>query len=104
LQAGECFEAELFADPAGQAALESSRQAFVRTLFEDSLAFAGCKMIRRVFGLAHVADLESIADPGRRAVCETRAVALARTMLVNSRDFSSIEDVAQAAASVSAVR
>ncbi|MDB5366874.1 MAG: mtnK [Rhodospirillales bacterium] len=104
LQGGECFEAELFADAEGQASLEASRQAFLRTLFEDSLAFAGAKMIRRVFGLAHVADLESITNSGRRAVCETRAVALARTLLVTPRQFSSIEDVADAAALVSAVR
>jgi 5-methylthioribose kinase len=97
---GECFAAELFADAAGGDALEHARQRFMSALFADSLAFAGCKMIRRIFGLAHVADLEMIADPDRRAACERRAVALARRLLLDPHGFAGIDDVAAAARDV----
>lgn len=34
----------------------------MNSLFEDMLGFAGAKMIRRILGIAHVEDLESIED------------------------------------------
>jgi 5-methylthioribose kinase len=38
------------------------------SLFADTLGFAGAKMIRRVLGVAHVEELESIADKDKRCV------------------------------------
>ena len=72
----------------------------MRVLFEDSLAFAGAKMIRRILGLAHVEDLESIADPQRRASCERKALRLGRELLVGATAFSDIADVTGAAEAV----
>ena len=51
-------------------------------------------------GLAHVEDLESIADPERRAACEINALRLGRELLLNARGFSDIADVAEAAKAV----
>jgi 5-methylthioribose kinase len=51
-------------------------------IWHDALGFAGCEMIRRIIGLAHVADFEAIIDPDRRAACERRAVLLARELLL----------------------
>ena len=39
---------------------------FLRGVLEDSLGFAGAKMIRRVVGIAHVEDLDGIADADAR--------------------------------------
>ena len=44
-------------------------------------------MIRRILGLAHVEDLESIADPDLRAICERKALKLARTLMVEGAKF-----------------
>jgi 5-methylthioribose kinase len=97
---GEAFVAGLFTSPQDEAALEAERRRFLRMLFEDSLAFGGLKMIRRILGLAHVEDLESIADPARRAVCERKALRLARTLVVEGAKFSDISDVIEAARAV----
>ena len=70
--AGDAYTASLFLSKDDQIALEKERGRFMRTLFEDTLAFAGAKMIRRILGLAHVEDLETIGDPDRRASCEAR--------------------------------
>ena len=35
---------------------------FLKATFRDALGFAGACMIRRLVGLAHVADMDSIAD------------------------------------------
>ena len=94
---GEAFVAGLFTSPQDQAALDAERRRFLRSLFEDALAFGGLKMIRRIFGLAHVEDLESIADPARRAICERKALRLARTLVVEAAKFSGVADVIEAA-------
>jgi 5-methylthioribose kinase len=54
-------------------------------------------MIRRILGLAHVEDLESIADPERRASCEAKALRLARELVVGAGGFSGLADVTGAA-------
>ena len=48
-------------------------------------------MTRRILGLAHVEDMESIADPDLRATCEKRALKLARSLMVERASFSDIE-------------
>lgn len=90
---GDSYVAELFSDPAGAAALSVQREAYMQTLFYDSLGFAGAKMIRRILGLAHVEDLESIEDPNLRAACETKALLLGRTLIVDRQSYSGISAV-----------
>jgi 5-methylthioribose kinase len=63
----------------------------LQRVWNHSLGFAGCKMIRRIFGLAHVEDFESIVDADLRAGCEQRAVALARAMLVDRHAYPTVE-------------
>jgi 5-methylthioribose kinase len=91
--AGDAYPADLFADEAGRVALEEERQRVLRQLYLDSLGFAAAKMIRRILGLAHVIELERIADPDRRALCELRALRLARDLMVNSERYPRIADV-----------
>ena len=94
---GDAYPRELFAEGSAATALETERQAVMARLYVDSIGFAAAKMIRRILGLAHVIDLEKIADPDRRALCETRALRLARELMVNRRRFDSIAAVADAA-------
>ena len=63
----------------------------MRRLFGEALGFAGCKMTRRILGLAHVEDLESIVNPDLRADCEKRALKLARALMVEGQGFGGIE-------------
>jgi 5-methylthioribose kinase len=51
-------------------------------LLRDSIGFAACKMIRRVLGVAHVIDLEQIADPVERARAESWTLSIAERMLL----------------------
>ena len=95
--ASETFAPGLFAGGAGPAALKEAQDAYLRRLFADSLGFAGCKMTRRILGLAHVEDLESIAQPDLRAECEKRALKLARTLMVEGAGFTDIKAVSDAA-------
>lgn len=64
---------------------------------QDTLGFAGMKMIRRVVGISHVDDLDGIADRPIRAGCEAHALALGKRLAVVSETFDggllSAEDV-----------
>lgn len=94
-RAGDAAPPSLFTVPSELAALQ---EAWRVRLFRDSLGFAGAKMIRRILGLAHVADLETIADPGLRARCERRALRFARELVVNTARYDGIGTVTAAAA------
>ena len=97
--AGDAFPAALFADAAGAEDLEAFRSKTMRRIFKDSVGFAGAKMARRILGLAHVEDLESITDPDRRAACEMSALRMARTLMVERASFSSIRAIRELAES-----
>jgi 5-methylthioribose kinase len=90
---GGAFPAGHFAGPGGARALAAAKRAHMRRLFVDSLGYAGTSMIRRTLGLAHNADMETIADPDRRASCERRTLALARELVVEAELFPDIAAV-----------
>ncbi len=96
-KAGVAYMPELFTDASGAEAFAAEKQRFMRTLFVDSVSFAGIKMIRRILGLAHTEDLESIADPALRARCETKVLTLARRIILEAEKFGGISDVTSAA-------
>ncbi|WP_339721344.1 S-methyl-5-thioribose kinase [uncultured Paraglaciecola sp.] len=69
------------------------RQAFLQQVLKDSLGFAACKMIRRILGVAKVADLMQFEDLKLRAKLETQALKMATKMLLNRQSYKSIADV-----------
>ncbi len=50
-------------------------------LLRDSLGFAGCKMIRRVIGLAHVADLDQILNKTIKNKAEILSLHIGRDLI-----------------------
>jgi 5-methylthioribose kinase len=75
--------------------LKSIQISYFKDLLIDTLKFAGVKMIRRIVGIAHVADLDSIADPDKRSVREKRALLFARQLILRTSQFVTINDVTQ---------
>jgi 5-methylthioribose kinase len=57
-------------------------------------------MARRILGLAHVEDLESIKDLDSRARCERCALNLARQLMSDRSSITSIAAVRQLAEAV----
>lgn len=95
--AGDVYNARLYADaPELQ---EKAIEQRLGAIWEDTLGFAACKIIRRILGLAHVEDFESITDQNMRAACERRALQFARDLLVNPKAYPHIKDLAAAAKS-----
>ena len=97
---GDVFTGTLFESTAERRAIEAERHRFVSNLFEDSLRFAGAKMIRRILGLAHVEDLESIENTRVRAACELNSLELARKLILDAPSFGHIRQVTAAARAI----
>ena len=76
----------------------------MKKLQQETLGFAAVKMIRRIVGLAHVEDFESISDTTLRAQCERKALHLAREMLVNKSTFDSLQAIIQRAREIQDAR
>jgi 5-methylthioribose kinase len=95
---------QLWSDPAqhtgflyGRTLLDSpeaiavSQEIFLKGLLADTLGFAGMKMLRRIVGIAHVEDLESIKDDQTRAICEIRGLQIAKMFIKSASDITTIE-------------
>lgn len=74
-------------------ALTAAQNSFIADIFTDTLGFAGMKMLRRIVGIAHVEDLESIADADVRSKCERRGLEIAKELIKNAQAYGTIEDV-----------
>ncbi|GAB7386720.1 S-methyl-5-thioribose kinase [Bacillaceae bacterium] len=66
---------------------------YLLRVLQDAAGFAGCKMIRRVIGLAHVADLETIEDDQQRARAERLALAIGQTLILKRESVRAIVDL-----------
>lgn len=73
--------------------LDTAQRSFLRQIFVDTLGFAGMKMLRRIVGIAHVEDLESIQDPVAKSVCERHGLEVAKELIKNASSYMTIEDV-----------
>lgn len=78
-------------DPALQN--ERYQARFLQQVFVDAIGYAGCELIRRTVGLAHVADLDKISDAKTRASCETHAIELGRRLILARQNLTSIEQL-----------
>ena len=69
-------------------------------IWDHAVGFAGCEIIRRIVGLSHVDDFESIAPLQRRAGCELKALRFARSLLNDRAAYRHVQEVVVAAAAV----
>jgi 5-methylthioribose kinase len=69
------------------------REDYLQRLLQDSIGFAGTKMIRRIIGLAHVADIQTIPDQEARAQAERMALTIGESLIHLNRHARSIEEV-----------
>ncbi|WP_126428509.1 S-methyl-5-thioribose kinase [Brevibacillus marinus] len=75
------------------ASVEGFWQEYVQNLLQDAAGFAGCKMLRRVIGLAGVADLNTIADERVRAEAERLALAIGQALILKRKEIHEGSDL-----------
>lgn len=66
---------------------------YMKRLLQDTIGYAGCKMIRRIIGLAHVADIDRIDDAETRARAERMALHIGKTLIKQHREINSIDEI-----------
>lgn len=93
----ETFEVEMRQQFANVQDISWSSKAFQdRFLLEtlqDACGYAGCEMVRRTVGFAHVYDLESIPSPELRAEAERLSLALGRALIKSSGKISNFTEL-----------
>ncbi|MHA3490543.1 S-methyl-5-thioribose kinase [Yersinia enterocolitica] len=67
-------------------------QLFLQQVWQDAVGYCGSELIRRTIGLAHVADLDSIADDEMRWACQRHALSLGHTLILAAPRIDSIDD------------
>ncbi|MBD0417068.1 S-methyl-5-thioribose kinase [Oryzicola mucosus] len=90
---GILYQASLFEDRNDPLASEQALNIVIDDIWREMLGFAGIEIHRRILGLAHNADFETIADPDRRAPCESKALKLGRHLAVNRQRIHSLRDI-----------
>ncbi|WP_095532646.1 S-methyl-5-thioribose kinase [Domibacillus epiphyticus] len=85
---------------------EDNKEAFARTegylkwlladIFEQATGFMGLEMIRRTIGLAHVKDLDGIADTETRLEAKRRSLSIGARFVKERRQFSTADELVEA--------
>ncbi|KQV01620.1 methylthioribose kinase [Mesorhizobium sp. Root102] len=95
---GMLYQKSLFEDQGDRLGAEQALDHVLHQIWTDLLGFAGIEVHRRILGLAHNADFETIADEDLRASCEAKALKFGRHLAVNRRQIHSVDEVNQLAA------
>lgn len=69
------------------------KESYMKRLLQDTIGFTGAKMVRRVVGLAHVADIDKIEDGQTRACAERKALAIGTALIKLNRRAGSIDEL-----------
>ncbi|KAL1061946.1 hypothetical protein V6Z11_D13G047900 [Gossypium hirsutum] len=96
-QTWDLFHQKLNKDESGKAYLPAIynliQEEYMKELFHDTLGFGIAKMIRRIGGVDHVEDFESIREGSIRADSEAKALELANSHLKEKQQFLAIGEV-----------
>lgn len=71
--------------------LDEFKRDFMKNIFSQSVGFAGCKIARRVFGIAGVEDIRGIEDRERRKEAEMIALRIGKDLILNYETVCDVE-------------
>lgn len=72
--------------------LSGVAETALKQIWEDTVGFAGCEVIRRTIGLAHVADLETVTPLEKQLELKRKSLKLGAT-LIKERNQHSVESL-----------
>ena len=91
---GDGYPAQLFNN---KHIIKKEQKKYLQNIYNDSIGFAGAKIIRRIFGFAHNIDFDWISDDKERATCENKCANLGIEMQINPTKFRDISSLIEAA-------
>lgn len=75
--------------------LKTYQEQYMQTLLQESIGFAGCKIIRRQFGIAGVEDIRGITDDALREKANRLAVGIGERFIKQYHTVKTIDDIMQ---------
>jgi 5-methylthioribose kinase len=72
---------------------EGFQSIYVEQLLRDTIGYAGCKIVRRVIGLAHVADIDKIEDASAKERAQRLALSIGKALIKHHRKAASFDEV-----------
>jgi 5-methylthioribose kinase len=76
-----------------QKELDEFKKDFMKNIFSQSVGFAGCKIARRVFGIAGVEDIRGIEDKQKRKEAELMALKVGKDLILNYETIYDVESL-----------
>jgi 5-methylthioribose kinase len=73
------------------------QDVYIAKVLRDTAGFAGCKIIRRIVGLSHVADIDTISDEQIRETAQRKALAIGKLLVLNHRSIQTGNDIVRLA-------
>jgi 5-methylthioribose kinase len=92
-RSGILYPRSVFEDRGDSLGAEQALDHVLSGIWIDMLGFAGVEMHRRILGLAHNAEFETIEDVDMRARCEAAALKLGRHLVVNRAQIHGLADI-----------
>lgn len=90
---GILYARTLYEDQGQGEVAEAALEQLLAEILEDLIGFAGIEMHRRILGLAHVAELDTIEDDDLRAKHEERCLRLGRALVLNRKTLGGMDRV-----------
>jgi len=87
---GEIYSSKVF--PSIES-FQLAQDHYLNQIWIDTLGFIGAKVIRRIVGIAHVADIEKISDVTIKASIEKKALKFASYIVVQSQYYNDIHTI-----------
>ncbi len=72
---------------------EGFQDAYMTRLLQDTFGYSGCKMVRRVHGLAQVADINKLEDAAAKERAQRIALQIGTSLIKHNRKAASIEEL-----------
>lgn len=90
---GILYPRSVFEDRGDALGSEQALDEMLSGIWTEMLGFAGVEMHRRILGLAHNAEFETIADADLRARCEAAALKFGRHLVVHRAHLHQLRDI-----------
>ncbi|WP_339149764.1 MULTISPECIES: S-methyl-5-thioribose kinase [unclassified Sutcliffiella] len=65
----------------------------LKKVYAEAIGFAGCEVIRRTIGLAHVADLDTVQPFAKRILIKQKSLELGRLLVLEAGNFKNTKEI-----------
>ncbi len=76
-----------------EATLAEFKKEFMHKIFQESIGFAGCKIARRVFGIAGVEEIRALEDKSKKKEANLRALRTGVTLIENYENIANTDQL-----------